>query len=327
VTTQRVVIAAAFVDRRAREGARIFSMLCRGPRALAVRAIACGLALLLAHVPAPVFGQSKPKPSSAELELARSLYYDGLELIDQGQWQEAADRLERVLAIRDSAVVSYHLATAYSHLGRNVEARERLRRVQGDPAAAGELREAATKLLPEVEAKVGRMILRLTGDPEGTRILFDGRPAPAVAVDVPVPVDLGEVEVSVLRDEEEVAAARVRVDDASAPPAEVFLEIPPRPKPEPEPIEQAQPPPVLVPVAAPEPGPEPEPAPLAVQPGPRRDDDGLLGQWWFWTAVGAVAAAGVVGALILTDEPEPADASAVAGDFTPGVLEGRVQMP
>lgn len=300
-------------------------MLCRGPRALAVRAIACGLALLLAHVPAPVLGQSKPKPSSAELELARSLYYDGLELIDRGQWQEAADRLERVLAIRDSAVVSYHLATAYSHLGRNVEARERLRRVQGDPAAASELREAAAKLLPEVEAKVGRMILRLSGDLDGVRIFFDGRPAPTVAVDVPVPVDLGEVQVSALRDDEEVATASARVDDASAPPVEVFLEIPPRPEPESERIEQAQPPPVLVPVAVPEPA--PAPGPLALQPGPPRDDDGLIDQWWFWTAVGAVAAAGVVGALILTDEPEPADASAVAGDFTPGVLEGRVQVP
>jgi hypothetical protein len=57
--------------------------------------------------------QTAPEPTAAQLKLARSLYYDGLELIDKGEWGQAADRLQRVLELRDSAVVSYHLANAH----------------------------------------------------------------------------------------------------------------------------------------------------------------------------------------------------------------------
>ncbi len=37
--------------------------------------------------------QANAEPSEADLKLARSLFYDALELIDQSQWAQAADRL------------------------------------------------------------------------------------------------------------------------------------------------------------------------------------------------------------------------------------------
>ncbi|MGD8863188.1 MAG: tetratricopeptide repeat protein [Myxococcales bacterium] len=300
-------------------------MPLRGIRSSSARVLVVTLALLIAHAPLSVLAQEDAEPSADQLELARSLYYDGLERVDAGKWAEAADLFERVLAIRDSAVVSYHLATAYHQLGRDVEARERLYRVLNDVEAAPELRRAAEQLLPDVEAKIGRLTVELRGDQRDIEVFINGQQAALVALDVPVPVDEGEVKVSVKREGEEVAFGSAEVVGGEGEPAVIELELPPAP--ESEPVAA-----VVAPRAITEVGGEPEPQddPLDVEPGPRqRDDggDGIFAQWWFWTAVGVVAAGTVAGVLVLTDEGEPADLSAVRGDFTPGLLEGTVEAP
>jgi hypothetical protein len=59
-------------------------------------------------------------------------------------------------------------------------------------------------------------------------------------------------------------------------------------------------------------------------PGERRNvevalqaEDGVLAKWWFWTAVGAVVAGGVVTVIALTTEKSPD-----AGTVPPGVVRG-----
>lgn len=290
-----------------------------------LRLISVLLALLLLAPPAHILAQAAPEPTDEQLQLARSLYYDGLELLDKGDWEQAADRLQRVLQIRDSAVVSLHLANAYSHLKRQVEARLLLQRVLNDSEASTEIRKAAAELLLTVEHAVGRLTVRLVGDLQGVEILIDGRQTPQAALDVPVPVDPREVSVVAMRDGEQVAQAVAEVGGKAGLQAEVTLEIPARESP-------TAAPPVLTPSVAVTTVPQDdEGAPSDAEPAPRADKggSGLLGKWWFWTAIGVVAAGAIITAVAVTTSSSSsgntADLSSVRGNLTPGLVEGTVK--
>ncbi len=224
-----------------------------------------------------------------------------------------------MLEIRDSAVASYHFANALNHLGRYVDARERLQRVLNDPSANAEIRAAANELFPTVDHSIGRLTLRLVSERGGIRILINGREASLVALDVPVPVDPGEVKVVALRDGEEVASSTARVGGDAGLQVEVVLQITVRDQP--SATDAIAPTFVTLPDSE-------SPSRLATIPSARDEDDdsGLLGQWWFWTAIGVVGAGAAVTVIALSSGgTEPADLSVVHGDFEPGLLEGRVQ--
>jgi hypothetical protein len=272
------------------------------------------------------------EPSKEQLQLARSLFYDGLELIDKSEWAEAADRLQRVLEIRGSAVVSYHLANALYHLNKFVDARLLLQRVLNDANASPDIRAAAVELLPAAERDMGRLTVRLIGSVDGVEILIDGRTTPPAALDVPVPVDPHEVSVIAMRDGQQVASTTARVGGDAGLQREVVLEIPARldtAAPAIAPAAEPAPAAVLAPSLALVPVPEPRHASaLALQPAESRRDDGgsaVLTKWWFWTAVAAATAGIVITTVALTSGTRAADLSRVRGDFTPRLLEGTVQ--
>lgn len=286
----------------------------------ATRAVVAGCVLLIALSPVPAAAQeASAEPSEEQLEEARSLYYEGLSLIDHRQWAGAATRLERVLEIRDSIVASYQLAVAYSHLGRPLEAAERLRRVLDDPEVVAEMETASRKLLAEVEAATGSLTLRLRGNREGVHVRVGERAIPARELDAPVPVDPGQVRVVAERNGEVVAESTVDVGGAAGLHPEVELRLSIR-EPTLAPSRQLTAAPV---------------APLASGDAtgggtaPRDDGEGggIFGQWWFWTAVAVVAAGAAVTVVALGAESDPADPSAARGDLQPGFLEGRVDAP
>jgi hypothetical protein len=276
------------------------------------------LALLLFAPPAHILAQAAPEPSAEQLEVARSLYYDGLGFLDKGEWEQAADRLQRVLQIRDSAVVSLHLATALSRLQRLVEARFLLQRVLNDSEASTEVRKAAAELLLTVERTMGRLTVRLVGELEGVQILIDGRETPPAALNVPVPVDPHEVSVVAMRDGEVVAQATAPVDGKAGLQVEITLEIP---------VREAAP--VLTPSVAVTAVPQND---AGVSSGSAARSDkggGLLSKWWFWTAIGVVATGAIITTVALTTSSSSsgntADLSSLRGNLNPGLIEGTVQ--
>jgi Tetratricopeptide repeat len=285
--------------------------MSRVRKGLVALAASCVLAVLAPSV--HVAAQASAGPSKEQLQLARSLYYDGLELIDKGDWTQAADRLQRVLAIRDSAVVSYHLANALHHLQRFVEARLLLQRVLNDATTSADIRTAAADLLPAIESQMGRLTLRLEGDLEAVTIYIDGRETPSVALDVPVPVDPHDLSVVAMRDGEEVATTTVAVGGDAGLQVEATLTIPERPA---KPVNLA-----VVPER------ESRAEPLATKSdGPRDEDPSLFTRWWFWTAVGAVTAGILITSVALSaGGTEKASAAGLKGDFPPGVVEGTVR--
>jgi len=247
--------------------------------------------------------QGSTDASNAE---ARALFEEGLRFVESQQWQEAADRFGRVLAIRASVTVSYNYASALVHLNRIVEASRVLRGVVADPAAPREVLTAARTLLAEVEPRIGQVTVRLRGDTTDVLVTIDDKPLPEGSIGVPVPLDPGEHVVRATRGGVPLARRVVEVTDAT-PLTHVEIDVVPLPS-------------AVAASAAPAGTSDTQPVPL----NDTADDSG--GGTWLWITGGSVLAVGaivVVGLLIAS----PSDPDPVRGNVDPFVIRGRVATP
>lgn len=232
---------------------------------------------------------------------ARALFNEGVALAEQEQWSDAAERFERAIALRDSAVIAYNLGLALEHLGRPVEAAERFRRVARDAAADATMRASANTALAEVEPHIAWVTITIEGDRLGRALRVDGHEIPEALIGAATPVDPGTHAISL----SEPGGAEVSTQSitmAEGQRESVTLASPPRPEPVPEP--EVVTPPVQEPVVDLTPAPPPPPS----------DDT------WLWVGIGAGAAvvvAGIVVTIVLVTTP--AQASPWSGNA--GVIE------
>lgn len=221
----------------------------------------CLLALALA---APAAAQTDAdtdtQADAATRATARALFDEGVALVDAAQWEPAADRFSRALALYDSTVVRFNLARVEVELGRVVEAAEHLREVIRRPDAAEDVRLAAIEMLATVEPRIARLTIHVEG--RADEIRRDGATVPAAALGVGMAADPGTHEVVALRGGEVVAREAVTLADGEA--REVTLRV--------------------VAIDAP---------PLVVEPPPATPTP-IWQEWWLWTLVAVV----VVGAGI-----------------------------
>lgn len=212
--------------------------------------------------------------------VARALFQEGLELLDTEQWEEAADRFQRALALRPSPQIAYNLTTALIPLGHLVRASELLRQVTRDPTVSAEVRQAAETRRQEVIARLARLIVELDGELVGTQVFVDERPLDTAAVGVALPVDPGSHTVSARRGDREVALREIDLDEAE---------------------ERV----VLLEPAVPADPDESDQVAVVPTPGEGSGDEGRSGsggihrQWWFWTIIGVVVVGGAVTAGVL----------------------------
>ncbi len=236
---------------------------------------------------------------------ARALFDDGVKLADQGQWKGAADRFGRALALHDSPVIAYNLASALQELGRLVEASELLRRVQAHPEADADLHKSAQSALAAIEPRLARITLHAQGRKPDDVIAIDGRTLLAAQLDVAIPIDPGSHVASAKRGGQLLDRQPFELADGGS--SELSLQLTSAPSPE------------QVAAAAPKPTPAASSAPAQE----RARDRPLTAQWPFWAAVGAVAAGAVVTTVLLagggSSKPTPA-----AGDFMPPVIHVEV---
>ncbi|HJL20406.1 MAG TPA: tetratricopeptide repeat protein [Sandaracinaceae bacterium LLY-WYZ-13_1] len=235
---------------------------------------------------------------------ARALFEEGVALADEERWEDASDRFRRSLALRGSSVVAYNLGMALVHTGELVEASELFRRARRDAEAPGRLRDAAERELAEVQGRLGRLTIELTGPREGVELRLDGEPVRMAMVGVAVPANPGARVIVALRGGGEVARAEVSVSEGGA--ASVALEIPPAPEvPTPEEAARAA-------VAPDETGAE----------ATGTDDDGGddVAIWvGIITGIVAVGAAAAITTVVVLENRGPAEP--IEGNLVPGTVE------
>jgi hypothetical protein len=183
---------------------------------------ACAMHALLpsssAQTPAFASSTDNPRPrddaDARRTTMARALFEEGLRLLDAGKWSDAQDRFGRVLELRASPVAVYNLGLAQARLGHVLVAAATLRRLLADATLDAKVRERATTLLNEVEAKFGWLTLRVGGVCDGCSVRVDSEEWPRALQGVAVPIDPGvhtldlQLALTVLaRETVEVAAA------------------------------------------------------------------------------------------------------------------------
>jgi len=232
-------------------------------------ALLLAAALFVGHLSA---GTASAQGDAQNTALARALFEEGVSLADQTRWEQAVDRFQRALALRDAPAIRFNLGHSLSRLGRLVEASEMLRTVEGHPDSDDAVRVHARAVREDVEGRLAHLTIRLGGETAGVLVVLDDRELPEAALGVPVPVDPGEHRVVATRDGRVVARERASLGEAESHVTVLRLDE--------------------------------GPIPGDAGSDPRFEGDGeaegsVFGSWWFWTTVGAVAVGAVVLGLVL----------------------------
>lgn len=264
-----------------------------------------GVVLAAPATPAPASAQAEQSeqtaqaaPTSArDAAAARALFAEGVACADQQAWDCAADRFGRAHALRPSPVIAYNYGHALVELGRLTEGAEMLRQAAREGSA--QVRADAQRIVAELEPRLGRLTLEVSGPLERATVRIGQTELPAELFGIAQPIDPGEHEITATRDGEVVASTRVTIAEGGA--AEASLAIPDLP-PEPSPAERET---------------EVRIERVVVE-APRSSDDGV----WIGIGVGAGAllvAGGIVLAVFLT---QPSESQPYMGNL-PAIEIGR----
>lgn len=232
--------------------------------------------------------------SPQETALARTLFQEGVALADRSDWTGAADRFERAYSLKPTPGIAFNWASALAETGALLHAQELLLRVQRDPSADVQLRHESESALAALEPRIARLRVQLQGEPsDDTVVLVDDRPWPRAAWGIASPLDPGAHTVVLRQADRDLAREHLTLRDGERRDLTLSLEL------------------------APEPSLDATASPSDVTSTRRRP---LYKSWVFWTAVGAVAAGGVVTAVVLANRAGERAPSPVMGNATPGIL-------
>ena len=90
---------------------------------------------------------------------ARSLFEAGVRDADEGRWQDAQEKFQRALLLRDSPVVRFNLAVALLELEKPVEASRLLREVERDERTAKDLAARVPDLLESASERLAHLTI------------------------------------------------------------------------------------------------------------------------------------------------------------------------
>ncbi len=234
--------------------------------------------------------QASQEASEQASQGARTLFREGLDFADHGDWERAVQRFRQALDLRESGPIRYNLAQSLVHMGRLVEALDELAVVLADESLPDDVREDAASLRDHLRSRLGRLTVRVRGPHDDDLVTIDGRPLPPAAIDHPTPTDPGVRVARLVRGSEEIDLQEVDVPSGGD--AEVVLEA-------------------EEPVSAPA---------AALEASPAAQASGSDDAWIWAVVIGAVlvAAGGavLVGWAVSESGPQPS-----MGDFAPPVLE------
>lgn len=150
---------------------------------------------LLATLPSAAFAQR----TASDLESARQLYNQGIELRDKGDQKGALEKFRAAHALGNTPLTGIELCKAHAALGQPVEAREVCLGVARIPPMAQETqrsqdaRSEAGRIAEDQRPKIGALRLKIKGVPEKREptVTVDGVNVPAAALNEPRAVNPG----------------------------------------------------------------------------------------------------------------------------------------
>jgi hypothetical protein len=163
---------------------------------------ALGLALLLTSSHSFADGPSdaaRPTtkvspPTPAELQAARDLFAAAAKDEDAGRWSDALQKFQRVVQVKSTAGVRFHIALCEEKLGQIATALEHYTealnaaKLEHNQDVEALLREP---FLSELSLRVPRITVEVPGDVTGADVTIDGHSFPSALWGVAIPLDPG----------------------------------------------------------------------------------------------------------------------------------------
>jgi hypothetical protein len=153
------------------------------------------LVALLAAAPT-TNAQPGSEPTATEVAIARGHFRDAEKLMKQGEWAGAVEKLEQVVAIKESAGVRFHLAMAQEQQGRLVDALNNLDRAEElirDGAREPETAKLIDPARQALEARIPTVMVTCAEPcPPTTTLTIDGKRLALVLLGKPIFLDPGE---------------------------------------------------------------------------------------------------------------------------------------
>jgi hypothetical protein len=159
---------------------------------------------LLSHAPlvflaialaAPALGATEPDETSRHA--ARELAREGARKLEQGEYAEALELLERAHQLVPAPTIRLLQAQALDKLGRLVQAAERYEQVRraklgpDAPEAFAKAVATAELELPALRKRIPRLVVNVVGGGSQAAVELDGSPVPAALIGIERPVDPG----------------------------------------------------------------------------------------------------------------------------------------
>ena len=188
-------------------------------------------------------------PSKADLAKARRLFAEAEADETAERWPVALEKLRRVLAVKETGGVRFHVGLCEDHVGSLVAALGDFRRAaeladEMPPNEREELRAKAIERIEDLEQRTPTVRIQLPKDASGVEVTIGARTLSAAELAAPVRLDPGEVEVDAHRGAKKFAKRLILVERGSYDvPIAFEPDAPPPPPPAPPPVAPPPPPP------------------------------------------------------------------------------------
>lgn len=135
-------------------------------------------------------GTAFAQRSAADIESARQLYNQGMELRDKGDAKGALEKFKAAHALGNTPLTGIELCKMHASLAQPVEAREvclgvgRIPPLAGETSRSQDARNEAARVAEEMKSKIASVRLQVTGVPPGREptVMVDGAHVPNAAL-------------------------------------------------------------------------------------------------------------------------------------------------
>jgi hypothetical protein len=202
---------------------------------------ALGSAAALALVAPPSNGGGDPR-----VQAARELFAQAEQDEDAGRWNDAIEKLRRVLEVKRTAGVQYHIALCEEHTGALVAALEdyTIAEREAHDENAQDVLRLVGKMLADLNPRVPRLTLRVVPDTPDAALTLDGKAVSRGLWATSLPLDPGEHRIEATADGRESSSVTIVLNErdstilevklgpprsVEAPPATAPVSLPPEP--------------------------------------------------------------------------------------------------
>jgi hypothetical protein len=151
-----------------------------------------------------VASEARAQRTATDIESARQLYNQGMQLRDMGDQRGALEKLKAAHALGNTPITGVELCKTHAALGQPVEAREvclgvgRIPPLAGETSRSQDARNEAVRVAEEQKTRMASVRLHITGVPAGREatVLVDGAVVPTAALGESRAVNPGRHEVA-----------------------------------------------------------------------------------------------------------------------------------